>query len=310
MIQELWPDRLEENLGVLARHHRGAGDLAAAIRCHDLAAERAERLYAGEEAVEHLSASIELSAELDMTVADREVAERVLTRGRIRARTGDAAGARDDLEAILAQVDPTTAPELVMQSHDELGFVLAGAADYRAAVPHLEAALEAATALGSAAGQVSALSRLSIVHANRLDFDAALEHGERAQRSAAASGDERLQATAMDALKQVALETGDLDTLEDLAARLAEIHRRNDDLWLCSLACQWTGSSSRSVRNALWRRLTSSNRSLPDLFLDRSLPERATPTRGNPRAGAAGVQSMRSAQLAQREPFTSPPAQR
>ena len=83
---------------------------------------------------------------------------------------------------------------------------------------------------------MSALSRLSIVHANRLDFDAALEYAEQGERAALASGDERLQATAMDALKQVALQTGDVDTLEELVRRLSEIHRRNDDLWLLQFA--------------------------------------------------------------------------
>ncbi len=87
-----------------------------------------------------------------------------------------------------------------------------------------------------AAGEVSALSRLSIVHANRLDFDAALASGERALRSSEALQDERAEAAAMDALKQVALQTGDFETLERLAARLAEIHRRNDDLWLLQFA--------------------------------------------------------------------------
>jgi len=233
-IEELWVERIDEYLGILAHHHRGAGDLETARRWHDLAADRAERLHAGNEALEHLTASIELAAELGRTAADREVAERVLTRARVRARTGDVAGARDDLEAVLAEAE--TAPDVAMRAHDDLGFVLAGAADYRAAVPHLEAALEAATALGDATGEVSALSRLSIVHANRLDFDAALAYGERALASSDALRDERAAATAMDALKQVALETGDVETLERLAERLAEIHRRNDDLWMLQFA--------------------------------------------------------------------------
>jgi class 3 adenylate cyclase/tetratricopeptide (TPR) repeat protein len=235
-IEALWPDRVDEHLGTLARHHRGAGDLEEARRCHDFAAERAERLHAGEEALEHLTASIELAAELGRTVADPEVAERVLARARVRARTGDAAGARADLEAILAKVDAEAEPRIAMRAHDELGFVLAGAADYRAAMPHLESALDAAAALADPTAEVSALSRLSIVHANRLDFDAALRYGERALHSAEASADERLEAAAMDALKQTALETGDFETLEQLAARLAEIHRRNDDLWLLQFA--------------------------------------------------------------------------
>ena len=42
----------------------------------------------------------------------------------------------------------------------------------------------------------------------------------------------------MDALKQVALQTGDFETQEGLAVRLAEIHRRNDDLWMLQFAVE------------------------------------------------------------------------
>jgi class 3 adenylate cyclase/tetratricopeptide (TPR) repeat protein len=233
-IEDLWPDRIDEHLALLAFHRRGAGDLEAARRWHDLAAERAERLHAVREALEHVTASIDLATELGRTAADPDVAERLVGRAVIRARTGDVAGARADLEAVLAE--PEAPPGIAMRAHDELGFVLAGAADYREAVPHLEAALEAAIELGDASGEVSALSRLSIVHANRLDFDAALAFGERALRSSEAIDEERAEAAAMDALKQVALQTGDFETLERLAARLAEIHRRNDDLWLLQFA--------------------------------------------------------------------------
>ena len=79
---------------------------------------------------------------------------------------------------------------------------------------------------------MSALSRLSLVHANRLDFTASLGYGLRATEIAESLGDERAEATAMDAVKQVALETGDVETLERLADRLIEMHRRTDDLWL------------------------------------------------------------------------------
>ena len=235
-IEDLWPARIDEYLGLVAHHHRGAGDLEAARRWHDLAAERAQRLHAGDEALVHLTASIELAVELGKTVADLDVAERLLARARVRARTGDVTGARDDLERVLAE--PEAAPQIAMRAHDELGFVLAGAADYRLAVTHLEAALEAAETLGDADGEVGALSRLSIVHANRLEFDAALAFGERALRSSEALHDEHAEAMAMDALKQVALQIGDFETQERMATRLAEIHRRNDDLWLLQFAVE------------------------------------------------------------------------
>ena len=188
-IEELWPERIDEYLGLLAHHHRGAGDLEAARRWHDLAAERAERLHAGDEA---LDAPHRVDRARGRTREDggRSVTSpngswRVRGSGRGRA-TSRARG------TIWRGCSPSrrSPPEIAMRAHDDLGFVLAGAADYRVAVTHLEAALEAATTLGDAEGEVSALSRLSIVHANRLDFEAALAFGERALRSSDALHDE------------------------------------------------------------------------------------------------------------------------
>jgi tetratricopeptide (TPR) repeat protein len=232
-IGDLWADRLDEHLAVLAYHHQGAGEIEEARACHARAAERAERLHAVGEALEHLSSAIALAEELGHTPAERELADLLLSRARIRLRTGDGVGASRDLERALGGSPP---PDVEMRAHDELGFALAGAADYRAAVPHLERALEIATARGDGPGQVSALSRLAIIHVNRLDFAAALEHGRRALALAESLGDERAEAMAMDALKQAALETGDLVTFDRLVERLSEIHGRNDDLWYLQIA--------------------------------------------------------------------------
>jgi class 3 adenylate cyclase len=88
-IGELWADRLDEHLAVLAYHHRGAGEIEEARACHRRAAERAERLHATGEALEHLSSAVALAEELDKPVADPDVAELLLARARIEARTGD-----------------------------------------------------------------------------------------------------------------------------------------------------------------------------------------------------------------------------
>jgi class 3 adenylate cyclase/tetratricopeptide (TPR) repeat protein len=228
-IGELWADRLDEHLAVLAYHHQGAGEIDEARACHARAAGRAERLHAVGEALEHLSSAIALAEELELAPAERDVADLLLARARIRSQTGDGTGAVADLERVLAA--DGIADDVGMRAHDELGFALAGAADYRAAMPHLETALDAATRLGDGAEQVRALSRLAIVDVNRLDFEAALEHGRRALALAESLGNERSEAMAMDALKQAALEIGDFDTLDRLVERLSAIHRRNDDLW-------------------------------------------------------------------------------
>jgi class 3 adenylate cyclase/tetratricopeptide (TPR) repeat protein len=232
-IGELWTDRLDEHLALLAYHHHRAGEIDEARACHARAAERAERLHAVSEALEHLSRAIALAEEGEHTPAERDVAELLLARARIEARTGDAVGAVQDLEGVLAaNVDR----DVEVRAHDELGFALAGAADYRRAVPHLETALELATAGGDRVGEVSAMSRLAIVQVNRLDFESALEYGRGALALAESLGDEGAEATAMDAMKQVALQTGDFDTVDRLVDRLSEIHRRSDDLWYLQFA--------------------------------------------------------------------------
>jgi class 3 adenylate cyclase/tetratricopeptide (TPR) repeat protein len=232
-IGELWTDRLDEHLALLAYHHHRAGEIDEARACHARAAERAERLHAVSEALEHLSSAIALAEERDHTPAERDVAELLLARARIEARTGDAVGAVQDLEGVLAA---NADRDVEARAHDELGFALAGAADYRRAVPHLETALELATAGGDRVRQVSAMSRLAIVQVNRLDFESALEYGRGALALAESLGDERAEATAMDAMKQVALQTGDFDTVDRLVDRLSEIHRRSDDLWYLQFA--------------------------------------------------------------------------
>src|SRR5207247_1454480 len=119
----------------------------------------------------------------------------------------------------------------VMWALDELGFVLAGAADYRASVPLLEEALDLAERLGEREAQVEILSRSSIVQTNQVRFDRAAAFGERALTLARALAREPTLAIAIDAQKQVAVELGDLATVQETTRWMEASCRRRGDLW-------------------------------------------------------------------------------
>src|SRR5919108_2110554 len=157
-----------------------------------------------------VSGLIEAITDLDQAMAlvdpkDAAAAQLRLRRGRLRGRTGDHPGARNDLEEALRLAETTGDRSMEMRGRDELGFVIAGAAHYRESVDHLERALAIADELGDTAGRGGAPPRGAVTWANRAQLDRAQRSGELAIETAAATGDERLVAVALDALKPVVL---------------------------------------------------------------------------------------------------------
>jgi hypothetical protein len=64
-IEQLYPDRLEEYAGLLARHYAEAGDEARALSYAERAGEAALRKYALAEAITHYEKGLEMAARLD-----------------------------------------------------------------------------------------------------------------------------------------------------------------------------------------------------------------------------------------------------
>ena len=257
-------DEADEQAAVLARHHAGAGNSEDAVRWFVLAADRAEAV----------SALIEAITDLDQAMAlvdpkDAAAAQLRLRRGRLRGRTGDHPGARNDLEEALRLAETTGDRSMEMRCRDELGFVIAGAADYRESVDHLERALAIADELGDTAGRVSALSRLAITWANRAQLDRAQRSGELAIETASATGDERLVAVALDALKPVVLLLGRMADLERYGDQLRRMYSERNDRWLEQFVDLETAYASIAAcrfdeaRDRLDRALTA-NRELRD----------------------------------------------
>ena len=244
-LESLLGDRPEPYYGVLAQHHLGAGDLEAALRWFELAADAAQRVYAVEAALDHYTSALRVAEELR---SDR-IPELLLRRGRVLGQAGQLASARRDFERALDAAREGGDRALEVEGMNELGFLLAGAVTYREALPLLERSLAAAEQIGSREAQVAAASRLSIVYTNLLHLDLAVERARRASALARSIGGDRWAAMAMDALQVASVMVGDMATVDEVSPALIAIHRQRGDLWYLQFAVyQWAWADVAAAR--------------------------------------------------------------
>jgi predicted ATPase len=103
-LERLYPERVEEQLGLLAHHWEGAGERDRAVACLRRAGERATAQYANEEAVSYFSRALAL-------IPAAEMAERyslLLAREGVHDLCGNREAQQRDLaalEAIIATLD-------------------------------------------------------------------------------------------------------------------------------------------------------------------------------------------------------------
>ena len=230
-IETAFAGSLDQHASALAHHFSSAGDVVKAYEHHSRAAAVAQRVYAIEPALAHYTAALEAGAELGLE-ADREPALRglLLQRGRMRYRTGDAAGADADYEEALAAARRSADRIIEMEALNELG-ILQLRSDLRAAAACHEAALEIAEEIRDTVAQTSALDRLSVISSHRLEFARGLELGERALELARGTGDPGVVGRAMDSIKLAAWQLGELQRLEQLTEELGRLWRERGDLW-------------------------------------------------------------------------------
>ncbi|HEY7282564.1 MAG TPA: AAA family ATPase, partial [Actinomycetota bacterium] len=244
-LETLYSDKLEPPHGVLARHYRGAGRLEESLRCFELAATEARRIFAVEAALEHYTDALEVAE----TLGSERTAELRLRRGQVRAQAGQFAAARDDFEVALGAARTRGDRALEVEAMNELGFLLAGTVNYQEALPLLEQSLAAAEELGFGEAQVAAASRLSIAYTNLLRLDLAVDRARRAWALAGEIAEERSVAMAMDALQVASVMVGDMATVDEVSAALVEVHRRRGDLWYLQLALfQWAWVDMAAAR--------------------------------------------------------------
>ena len=101
-LESALADQPDEQTGPLAYHFSAAGNVAKAYEYHSRAGAAAQVVCAIEPALAHFTEALAAASRLNL-VASREPAVRVLLlgRGRLRWRSGDLAGAGEDLEAAL-----------------------------------------------------------------------------------------------------------------------------------------------------------------------------------------------------------------
>lgn len=247
-LETQFAERPEQAYGLLAHHHRAAGDLDKALEYYGEAADVARRAYAVEEALRLLTAALEVAVDLGLTPESATVGELHRRLGHVHEETGKPWQAQPEYEAALRAGRASGDRHAELRALADLGRLNIGLTSD--ATASLEEALTLADELGEATTQVTLLSRIAILEANHLRFAEALAYAERALALAEQLGDDLVLSRAMDALKMVAAHTGDWSTLERLTPRLEQIQRRHNELWYLQFTL--LESSFHDLANARW----------------------------------------------------------
>jgi class 3 adenylate cyclase/tetratricopeptide (TPR) repeat protein len=222
-IAELHGERLEEHAGMLARHHQEAGDFESAFDFRRRAAGASLRIFANEEALEHLDGALAAAAALGRGPELEEVRRLYWRRGGVRYDSlGDFQGCRSDWEIALRAAQEAGDRTLEVDALVSLSASLR-VEDWTAAMDRMREAVAAARDSGDSTLLAGALARQSINHANLLELDAARETGDEALAIAEASGEDSDRIVALDALKLTALLLGDLPRLDALCRELMDL---------------------------------------------------------------------------------------
>jgi len=231
-------DDAPDLLPVLARHHDLSGDASGALRYHLLAAEAAGHIHAAADALDHYSRAIEAAERLRLGPDDARVYGARHRRSLQRQRAGDLAGAVQDAEAAIAgaRAAGDAAAELDALSWRTFMRRFERVED---AIAWNEETLRAAGRSGDTRAQAATLSRLAIDHSSLLLLDEASRLGEQARDVAERTGDDEALALALDAVKHVALQLGDLETLEAATSRLLALREQAGAGWSLHWLDDW-----------------------------------------------------------------------
>jgi class 3 adenylate cyclase/tetratricopeptide (TPR) repeat protein len=218
-MEQLYPDRLDSVMGLLALHCTAAGQHERAMRYHHRAGEGARSIGSLEEAVEHYGEALAAAEQLGTAADPHAIASLHYLRGGVLFDLGvDAEGAIRDLETAVSAAAEHGDLELQIEALTTLGGMWRGL-DFPRGAAHYEEALRLAEAeRPDAVAEV--LNRYSIYLANGLRLARARELADRALAAAEREGAQAKVDLARDALKLVAQQTGDLDQLERLTSAL------------------------------------------------------------------------------------------
>jgi DNA-binding CsgD family transcriptional regulator len=213
--------------GELAFHFYQAGVWDKAWLYARGAGEKAQRLYALHEAVEHFTRALEAAQNLS-SVESNEIAELYRARGQAYETRGDWEAARADYERALEVA--RTAPSLraEWQALLDLGFLFA-ALDYKQAGDYLQRALSLARALDDPAPLAHSLNRVGNWHMNLDDPETALRLHLQALEIFTRLDDRAGTAETLDLLGTTQCARGDLLHGADYYAQAITLFRELDD---------------------------------------------------------------------------------
>jgi DNA-binding SARP family transcriptional activator/Tfp pilus assembly protein PilF len=156
-LEKFYSGQLDEMAVQIAHHFLKAEDYENSLHYFNLAAERAARIYANDEAINHFSLSLDLAAKISPD--DGNAAQIYRSRGLAYQTIGEFDLARADLENALQIAQASQEKQLEWRTLIDLGKLFASR-DYDRTLGYFQQALEMARQMNEPAGMAVSLNRM------------------------------------------------------------------------------------------------------------------------------------------------------
>ncbi len=225
-LEKLCDGRLDEMAVQLAHHFQKADDYGRAFWYLTLAAERASRLYANDEAIEHYTRAIEVAERVSPDAVS--LAKLYRGRGLVCEMLGEFDQARADHKAILQIVHAAGERHTEWRALLDLGKLWASR-DYNRARDYFERALKLARRIDDPAALADSLNWMGNWHTNAEDPLRAVEYHQEALKIVEELGDRQNLANTLDLLGIAHLLGSDLAAAIRYYDRAIALCRELDD---------------------------------------------------------------------------------
>jgi len=212
-IEEIFPERLEEEAHLLAYHYREAKEDEKALNYYTVAGNAARRLSAYTEAIDHYSHALEIANRIEASPA--QLSFLYTRRGRIYELAGHFDEAKKNYRELENLGKERSAPALEMAAANALATIYAiPSANWNPdkGQAYAERALELADVLDDPRGKAKALWNLMLVEIySERDYQAAIDYGEQSLEIARENNLEEETAFAQHDLSRAYMQGGQLD---------------------------------------------------------------------------------------------------
>ena len=212
-IEEIFPERLEEEAHLLAYHYREAKEDEKALNYYTLAGNAARRVSAYTEAIDHYSHALEIANRIEASPA--QLSFLYTRRGRIYELAGHFEEAKKNYHELENLGQERSAPALEMAAANSLATIYAiPSANWNPdkGQAFAERALELAEELDDPLGKAKALWNLMLVEVySEREYQAAIDYGERSLSIGRENNLEEETAFARHDLSRAYMQGGQLD---------------------------------------------------------------------------------------------------